>query len=279
MPSVSLPSPRPEGLPSYDAYQHAFHQAFQPELYAILDGLPLRPGSVVLDVPCGDGFYAQRLTERAGHVAAVDSSPEYLSLARESLSGRHAEAQQGDAYDLPFPADHFDLVWCAQSLISLDDAEAAVREMVRVLRPGGTLAVLEADEFHHVLLPWPVELEAQVYNALQQAARQRYGGGQRLAPARFVRGLLQNAGLRDIRRATHAADRAVPWGEWEGAFLSLHLDFLAQQALPHLPPTRRVGFEAQVNPESPDGLFRRPDAELTCINVVHQGRKRLRRKG
>src|SRR5262245_17398848 len=82
MPSLALSSPRPKGLPAYDARQHAFHQAFQPELYAILDALPVGPGSVVLDVPCGDGFYAKRLAERAGRVVAVDSSPDYLSLAR-----------------------------------------------------------------------------------------------------------------------------------------------------------------------------------------------------
>jgi SAM-dependent methyltransferase len=66
---------------------------------------------------------------------------------------------------VPFDDDTFDLVWCAQSLCSLPDPFESVRMLRRVVRPGGTLAVLENDTPHHVLLPWSVEGELAVQEA------------------------------------------------------------------------------------------------------------------
>ena len=66
---------------------------------------------------------------------------------------------RADLRHLPIPDDSFDLVWCAQSLYSLPDPVDALRRMARAARPGGIVAVFENDEFHHVLLPWPVEVE------------------------------------------------------------------------------------------------------------------------
>ena len=73
---------------------------------------------------------------------------------------------QGDFRRLPSDDDRFDLVWCAQSLYSLPDPLEALQKMRQKTKPGGFVAVIENDEFHHVLLPWPIEIEL----ALCQAA-------------------------------------------------------------------------------------------------------------
>jgi ubiquinone/menaquinone biosynthesis C-methylase UbiE len=174
----TLTAPRRPGLPGYDGYQHAFHEAFRPELYAALDELPLPFGGSVLDVPCGDGFYAAHLVARAGRLVAADASGAYLSLARESLADHaSAEVRRADAYALPFADGTFDLVFSAQSLISLDNPAKAIREMVRVTKPRGHVAILECDQFHHVLLPLPPEQELTVQRGCRRRGCAGCGGG------------------------------------------------------------------------------------------------------
>jgi ubiquinone/menaquinone biosynthesis C-methylase UbiE len=102
---------------------------------------------------------------------------------------------KADAYRLPFEDGQFDLVWCAQSMISLNDPVAAIREMARVLKPGGRLAVLETDAYHHVLLPWPVGLELAIQKAVRDVCLKRYGSGAKFAQSRKLRSEFAAAGL------------------------------------------------------------------------------------
>jgi SAM-dependent methyltransferase len=270
------------GLPPYHDYQSAFHDAFRAELYGAIDRLPLPPGARVLDAPCGDGFYTRRLAERAGRegrLTAVDLSDTYLAATAGALAGLSGgaavECTKADVYRLPFPDGAFDLAWCAQSLISLDDAAAALRELARVVRPGGAVAVLESDEAHHVLLPWPVGLELALHRALLLASQRRYGSRAKLAPARRVPRLMRDAGLRGRRKITVAADRSAPWGEAEARFLRLYLEFLEDLVRPHLGAAEHEALLRLARPDSRDGLFARRDADLTCLSVIHVARRPL----
>lgn len=263
-----------ESVPAYDAAQSAFHRAFRPDLYRILDGLPLPAGGSALDVPCGNGFYTRRLAERvgrSGRVTAVDLSEAYLAQTRERLADlpepATADVRTADAYALPFPDAAFDLVWSAQSLISLDPLPA-VREMFRVAKPDGTVAILEGDEYHHLLLPWPVELEAALPAAVLAASHEKYGDGTKLAPARRLRAVLKEAGFRSIRRRTYSADRAAPFDPATTEFLTEHLAQLRELVYPKLTARLRKQFDAVTDPDGKRSFFRRPDAELTCINAV-----------
>jgi len=271
----------PSQLPDYFDQQAAFHCSFRPELHAILDELPLLCGARVLDAPCGDGFYSRRLAERLGSdgaLYAADASDAYLSLARRALSSPDVKAtvhvDRADVYNLPFDDDFFDLVWCAQSLITLDDPAAALRELARVTRPGGKVAVLEGDEFHHVLLPWPVELELGIHRALQEASRVNCGDRAKLAPSRRVHKMMVAAGLRPPRRKTFAADRRAPLSMDEARFLRAYLRSLGDFIRDHLRPAERVLFDGLTGDE---GMVRDEALELTCLNVVHLARKPRRR--
>lgn len=264
--------------PDYDAYQSSFHQAFRPQLHAILDGLPVpKPPAQVLDVPCGNGFYSRRLAERlpAGdRLVAADASADYLAQAREAVAGVSAatvEVLEADAYRLPFPTATFDLVWCAQSLITLD-AVAAVREMFRVVKPDGLVAILEVDEFHHVLLSWPVELEATLPAAVHTSSVRRYGDGAKLAPARGLRRVLKQAGFQSVRRDTFPIERAAPFDPPTTAFLTHHLKFLRSVAYPHLTPALQAVFDRAADPTAPESLYRMPESELVCLNAVYFAR-------
>lgn len=267
--------------PEYDTYQTTFHAAFRPELHRLLDTLPLPNDGCVIDVPCGDGFYARRLAERmtGGRLVAADAGDEYLARARQALAGvgtaAVVEVDKADAYHLPYPDGTFDLAWCAQSLITLAP-EPAVRELFRVTRADGAVVILEADEFHHVLLPWPVELEAALPPAVHAASVRQYGDGAKLAPARRLRGVLQRCGFRSVRRTTHPAERAAPFDPATAAFLTQHLRFLRTLVAPHLPANLLAAFDRLADPDAADSFFRSLEVELVCLNVVHLARPQAR---
>ncbi|WP_168219457.1 class I SAM-dependent methyltransferase [Limnoglobus roseus] len=254
------------------ACQAAFHAAFRDDLFAIVDALPGVAGGTVLDVPCGDGFYARRLAARAGargHVTAVDADGTALGRARRALRGAgNATVRAADAYRLPFPDAAFDVAWSAESLVSLDPARA-VGEMARVVRPGGVVAVLEVDEFHHVVLPWPSAVEVSLPAAVRAAAAARYGDGEGASPARRLRAVLRTAGLGPVHRRTYPFDRAAPFDGRTAAFVGRHFAFLRAFAYPHLPPDARAAFDRATDPDGADALLRRPDVDLVCLSAVY----------
>jgi SAM-dependent methyltransferase len=100
---------------------------------------PVSPGERVLDVACGTGIVARRAAARGAHATGVDLNARMLDVAR---AAEPAIAWiQADAADLPLPDHGFDTVVCHQGLQFFADLGAAIREMRRVLAPGGRLAV------------------------------------------------------------------------------------------------------------------------------------------
>jgi SAM-dependent methyltransferase len=262
-------------LPAYAATLAAFHTAFTKELRRAVRAVPLRPAAEVLDVPCGDGFYTVGLARRlhpAGRIVAADLSDAYLDRARRRFARTPrlapAEFVTADAYKLPFDDGRFDLVWCAQSLISLRDPIAALKEMRRVVRPGGAVAILEDDEFHRVLVNWPVDLELDVQRAVAEATRARYGSRTGRSPARRLIGLFRETGLRPRWKKTFAADRQAPFGPKVERFLERHLRDTQSFAAPHLSADKRAALERAADPADPQSVLRRPDAELTCLTTL-----------
>ncbi|MBO8184747.1 class I SAM-dependent methyltransferase [Streptomyces spirodelae] len=95
-----------------------------------------------LDVGCGDGLLARKLTSRAERVTGIDSSTRMISRARD-LAGDHPGLTfvQGDFLAAGLPAEGFDFV-CSVSTVHHMHFEAALTRMRELLRPGGTLVVV-----------------------------------------------------------------------------------------------------------------------------------------
>jgi ubiquinone/menaquinone biosynthesis C-methylase UbiE len=103
------------------------------------------PGERVLDVACGTGIVARLAAKRmgVGHLVGLDLNPGMLAVARSVSGGHHPliEWQQGSALELPFRDGSFDVVLCQLGLQFFPDRAAALGEMLRVLIPGGRLAL------------------------------------------------------------------------------------------------------------------------------------------
>ena len=272
--------PDADSLPAYADALGLFHRAFARELSRAARAVPLAPGSRVLDVPCGDGFFTARLARRLhpfGAVVAADLSDAFLDSARRAVT-RHdrlarVEFVKADAYELPFDDAAFDLVWCAQSLISLTDPVAALREMRRGVRPGGTVAVLEDDEYHRVLMNWGVDVELAVQRGVAAAARAKYGSAAGLSPSRRVGQWLTAAGLRPRGKKTFAADREAPFPPAVRRYLEVHLRQTRAFVAPHLSPRDSAALDRATHPTDPASVLTRPDAAVTCLTTLFLARR------
>lgn len=117
-----------------------------------------REGSRVLDIAGGSGDLSRAFAKRvgkSGQVILTDINSSMLGVGRDRLldDGIVPLAAQCDGEKLPFPSNHFDCVTVAFGLRNMTHKDAALKEMYRVLRPGGRLLVLEFSKIWKPLQP------------------------------------------------------------------------------------------------------------------------------
>ncbi len=112
----------------------------------IMDAIAPQRDPLILDVATGTGRLPLLMARNArfcGHIIGLDASRRMLDVARHKVEASHFERfitlLRHDAMNLPFPAESFDVVTCLEGLEFLPAPAAALKEMVRVLRPGGLL--------------------------------------------------------------------------------------------------------------------------------------------
>jgi len=159
-------------------------------------------GDRVLDVACGTGAVARVAAEQvgvSGRVVGLDINPGMLAVAR-SLTSERIEWRDGSALDLPFADAEFDVVLCQLGLQFFPDRGAAVREMRRVLAPGGragatVYTAIDRNPATHALSN---ALDRHVGPGASLAKRNEHS----LAGAEELRALFAAAGFTDIRLET-----------------------------------------------------------------------------
>lgn len=179
-----------------------------------LSALSLTPGMKVLDVAAGSGAVALTLAQRGCRVTAVDASAGMV----ERMSKRADDARLDvaaavmDGADLAFPDGAFDAALSVFGVILFPDAVRGLREMRRVTRPGGRVAIVTWTEPQHY------DLAAQLRAA---ADRVRPAGPPSVLPAqlRFRErdaciALFKDAGFVDVSIATHTAHLEAPSARW-----------------------------------------------------------------
>jgi SAM-dependent methyltransferase len=156
----------------------------------------LKPGMSLLDIGCGPGTISIGLAQAVapGKVIALDASSNQIEAGRR----RAAEAQisnlqfqDGSVYSLPFPAEEFDVVFAHAVFEHLKEPDSALREIRRVLKPAGRIALRSPDWGGFIIAPETSGLARAIkrYNELQTA-----NGGDVQVGRKFP-GLLRNSGF------------------------------------------------------------------------------------
>jgi demethylmenaquinone methyltransferase/2-methoxy-6-polyprenyl-1,4-benzoquinol methylase len=138
--------------PVYDVMNHVMTAGLDRRWRKLAVQEVVWPGDRVLDACCGTGDLAVEAERRGGRVVGLDFSERMLERARKKSGA--IEWVQGDALALPFGDGEFDAATVGFGVRNLADLEGGLRELARVLRPGGKLAVLEITRPRGVLKPF-----------------------------------------------------------------------------------------------------------------------------
>ncbi|HVZ44073.1 MAG TPA: class I SAM-dependent methyltransferase [Ramlibacter sp.] len=184
-----------------------------------LDWLAPERGWRWVDVGCGNGAFTELLVERCAptEVQGVDPSEAQLAYARGRTAGRVAKFLQGGAEALPFAGEHFDAAVMALVIFFVADPAAGVSEMVRVVRPGGSVSAYAWDITEG---GFPLASLQQAMKAMDiEPAKPPSADAARLDN---LRQLWTDAGLRDVETTQITVQREFAGFDefWDIAMLS-----------------------------------------------------------
>lgn len=258
-----------DALPPYAARLSALHRALDNDFRGIVRQVPTALGQSVLDIGCGSGYFSALLADSGAIVTGLDSLSAYIELARARHGGgdRRLKFLQGDARRLPFADRSFDAVWSGHSMQSYPDLDGCLAETHRVLKPGGTLAVLETDNVHSVMLSWPPDLEL----AVRQAEHREIGDADSYRGTyfpRFAERMFHGAGLIDYEPRYVFIHRRGPAEAPLAEFVQLYLENLLEKTREHLGERLRAQLAALADPESESFLPRRSDFFFGSLQML-----------
>jgi ubiquinone/menaquinone biosynthesis C-methylase UbiE len=211
----------------------------------LIEAAGLRPGERVLDLACGTGVVTRLAAEKVGptgHVTGLDLNAGMLAVARSLPPPPGATIQwvQGSAVAMSLPDGTFDAVLCQQGFQFFPDQPAALREMHRVLAPGGRvlLSVWKSAG------PYNIAVSEALEQHVDAATANRYRASRVVPQADTLHKLLANAGFREVQvRATEMITRFPPIE----AFVLHHLAALpVAEAVAALSDDQRAALALQV---------------------------------
>jgi ubiquinone/menaquinone biosynthesis C-methylase UbiE len=194
-----------------------YEQYFVPAMFRrwasiLLRHAALKSGERVLDVACGTGIVAREaapLVGTAGQVVALDMNPAMLAVARTVPlpSGAAIHWQEGNAMALPFADGAFDVVLCQHGLPFFPDRTGAVREMRRVLAPGGRALVIVLQALaHHPVFEALMESVARRLSLPLSAVTTPFA----LSDAEELRALFASAGFKTVETSPETTMAQFP---------------------------------------------------------------------
>lgn len=234
----------------------------------------LRRGMRLLDVGCGPGSITRGLAQLVapGTVVGLDLSPEALAGARRDATERgldNLEYREGSVYHVPFPDASFDVAYAHQVLQHLRERGAALREMLRVVRPGGLVAVRDVD--WGTVAYWP--RDPWIDRFVEVHHRTWYENGGEPQMGRQLRALFHDAGITDPSITATVWCYATPNEtiEWGDAYA----DRLLNSPMGERPV--EYGYASRTDIESMAAAFRtwarHRDALWVFIHIASVGRK------
>jgi len=191
-----------------------YEEFFVPALFdkwprRVITATKMKAGQQVLDVACGTGVLARTATEHVspgGSVVGIDVNEGMLAVARRLAPA--VTWRQGIAEALPFDDDSFDTVVSQFGLMFFDDKPAAIREMVRVLRPGGKLAVAVWDTLENT--PGYAQMTHLLLRLFGEEAANGLRAPYSLGNKMTLNHLFTTAGITDTVITTHTGQARFP---------------------------------------------------------------------
>jgi ubiquinone/menaquinone biosynthesis C-methylase UbiE len=173
------------------------HPRIQEVKRRMLDLCPVQEGQAILDVGCGIGHEALRLDQSVGptgRVVGIDRNPPMIAEARKRAADQAANVtfEIVDAHQLPFPDDTFDLCRTERVLRYVERPVDVIREMTRVVRPGGQVLAFDFDSDQTIVNAPNQALAQSIAMVLDAAVPHPWIGRQ-------LFGLFNAAGLVDVR--------------------------------------------------------------------------------
>jgi 2-polyprenyl-3-methyl-5-hydroxy-6-metoxy-1,4-benzoquinol methylase len=231
----------------------------------------LRPDATLLDIGAGPGTITMDFASRVAEVTATEIGEDELGLSRRLAAERGARNiafSVQDVHALTFADDSFDIVHAHQVLQHVGDPVAALREMARVVRPGGVVAARDADYAAFAWYPLVPELDEWLH--LYRAAANANGGepdaGRRLLAWAHA------AGMREVRPSLSTWLYATPaereW--WGGMWADRILDSalarqLVDEGLADRADLERISAGWRTWAASDDGWFTVPSGEILWV--------------
>ena len=236
----------------------------EPLLRTVMEALRFPQGSTGLDAGCGIGLQALLLAEAvgpAGHVTGLDLSPAFLRHAERMVEERglsdRISFQEGNVRRLPFDDGTFDWVWSADCVgYPVDDLLPVLLELRRVVKPGGTIAILAWSS--QCLLPGYPLLEARL-NATGSGLAPIVRG--RPPRSHFMRALgwFDAAGLVETGARTFVGGVQAPLTDGIRTALISLFEMLWGDRVPEVSPEDWAEYQRLCRPGSPDFILDLPD--------------------
>lgn len=121
-------------------------------------------GKKLLDAGCGTGWFSQAAMQHGADVVAMDLGDRLLQKVREKCK---AQTVVGSVLSIPFPDNHFDIVMSSEVIEHTPDPPAAIREMARVVKPGGHLVITTPNRFWYFSLVIANHLRLRPYQGME----------------------------------------------------------------------------------------------------------------
>ena len=209
----------------------------------------LQPGMQVLDIACGPGFTACELANfvgETGHVTGVDINEELIAVAHQAKATEDVENvafSSGNVYELTLPENTYDFAYARFVFQHLETPQLALENILKVLKPGGILCVLDIDDNWTSFSP---ESDAFVSFIRKSGAGQKRKGGNRLIGSQLF-GMLSEAGYSNVSTQIHPiSTETLGVRYFLGVAVLFRMEFLTKlQKLFALPQLRKIKKAAE----------------------------------